>query len=42
MWYLEPQRLQEGESPIEFSDRVKKMIADRAQLTNVEWDGYLK
>eukprot|EP00455_Lapot_gusevi_P026456 TRINITY_DN2790_c0_g1_i5.p1 TRINITY_DN2790_c0_g1~~TRINITY_DN2790_c0_g1_i5.p1 ORF type:complete len:427 (+),score=161.31 TRINITY_DN2790_c0_g1_i5:32-1282(+) len=42
VWYLEPQRIQPGENAIQFSSRVKKMIADRAGLKNVEFDGYLK
>jgi len=42
VWYLDPQRARAGESGVEFSDRVKKMIADKAGLRNVQWDGYLK
>ena len=40
--YLEPQTIRKGESDIEFSSRVKKMIADAAGLKNVQWNGYLK
>ena len=42
VWYLAPQRKLEHETPIEFSERVKRMIAERAGLKNVAWDGYLK
>lgn len=31
-----------NETPIEFANRVKKMIADKANLKNVPWDGYMK
>ncbi|KAH3764178.1 glycerol-3-phosphate acyltransferase 9 [Pelomyxa schiedti] len=42
VWYLEPQRLQPGETPTQFANRVKALIANKAGLANVEWDGYLK
>eukprot|EP00245_Coleochaete_scutata_P012610 TRINITY_DN4912_c0_g1_i1.p1 TRINITY_DN4912_c0_g1~~TRINITY_DN4912_c0_g1_i1.p1 ORF type:complete len:467 (+),score=85.52 TRINITY_DN4912_c0_g1_i1:239-1639(+) len=42
VWYLEPQTIREGESPIEFSERVREMIAKRAGIKMVPWDGYLK
>lgn len=42
VWYLEPQTQRPGETTIEFTNRVKKMISDRAGLINTEWDGYLK
>lgn len=42
VYYLEPQRIQPGETAIAFSNRVKKLIADRAGLRNVTYDGYLK
>ena len=44
VWYLSPQhrRDAEGETAIEFSERVKRLIAERAGLKNVSWDGYLK
>ena len=44
VWYLSPQRRREaeGETAIEFSERVKRMIGERAGLKNVSWDGYLK
>lgn len=34
--------MQEGESAVDFAQRVQKMIADVAQLRIVPWDGYLK
>ncbi|XP_020256489.1 glycerol-3-phosphate acyltransferase 3-like isoform X1 [Asparagus officinalis] len=42
VWYLEPQFLRPGETPIEFAERVRDMIAARAGLKKVPWDGYLK
>lgn len=42
VWYLEPQTLRPGETPIEFSERVRTLIAKRAGIKKVPWDGYLK
>ncbi|KAG0470919.1 hypothetical protein HPP92_017619 [Vanilla planifolia] len=42
VWYLEPQYLRPGETPIEFAERVREMISARAGLKKVPWDGYLK
>jgi hypothetical protein len=42
VYYLEPQRIQAGENGIAFSNRVKKLIAEKAGLKNVSYDGYLK
>eukprot|EP01132_Coremiostelium_polycephalum_P001242 gene1242-1566_t len=42
VWYLEPQTLREGETPTQFANRVKAMIAKKAGIINVPWDGYLK
>ncbi|KAL2649867.1 hypothetical protein R1flu_017995 [Riccia fluitans] len=42
VWYLEPQTLRPGETSIEFAERVRDMIADRAGIKKVPWDGYLK
>ncbi|OEL28785.1 Glycerol-3-phosphate acyltransferase 3 [Dichanthelium oligosanthes] len=42
VWYLEPQYLREGETAIAFAERVRDMIAARAGLKKVPWDGYLK
>nr|CAD1841109.1 unnamed protein product [Ananas comosus var. bracteatus] len=42
VWFLEPQYLKPGETPIEFAERVRDMISVRAGLKKVPWDGYLK
>jgi glycerol-3-phosphate O-acyltransferase 3/4 len=42
VWYLEPQVRKEGESGAMFAERVKQLIAKRAGLTALPWDGYLK
>jgi len=42
VWYLDPQVIQPGETSVEFAARVKAMIAKKAGLINVNWDGYLK
>ncbi|XP_022969136.1 glycerol-3-phosphate acyltransferase 9 [Cucurbita maxima] len=42
VWYLEPQVLKPGETPIEFAERVRDIICARAGLKKVPWDGYLK
>lgn len=42
VYFLPPQQMQEGESAVDFAQRVQKMIADVAQLRIVPWDGYLK
>ncbi|KAF4366924.1 hypothetical protein G4B88_029248 [Cannabis sativa] len=42
VWYLEPQNLRPGETPIEFAERVRGIISARAGLKKVPWDGYLK
>ena len=42
VWYLEPQNLKPGETPIEFAERVRDIISHRAGLKKVPWDGYLK
>ncbi|KAF6167111.1 hypothetical protein GIB67_041366 [Kingdonia uniflora] len=42
VWYLEPQNLKPGETPIQFAERVREVISVRAGLRMVPWDGYLK
>ena len=42
VWWLPLQRLKEGETAIEFSNRVKEMISEAAGLMNLSWDGYMK
>jgi len=40
--FLEPQKMQNGESSVEFANRVKKMICKKANLVNLSWDGMIK
>ena len=40
VWFLEPQKRLEGESAIDFAARVQAMIAARAKLEIVPWDGW--
>ena len=42
VYWLEPTKRQEGESAIQFAERVKRDISQAAGLTNLNWDGYLK
>ena len=42
VWWLPLQELKEGETAIEFSNRVKAMISEAAGLMNLSWDGYMK
>eukprot|EP00270_Netrium_digitus_P009440 TRINITY_DN2867_c0_g1_i1.p1 TRINITY_DN2867_c0_g1~~TRINITY_DN2867_c0_g1_i1.p1 ORF type:complete len:409 (+),score=94.78 TRINITY_DN2867_c0_g1_i1:152-1378(+) len=42
VWYMEPQSIRPGETAIEFAERVRDMIAKRAGIKKVPWDGYLK
>jgi len=42
VWYMEPQRQRENETSIEFAERVRTMICERAGLKAVPWDGMLK
>ncbi|KAL1366364.1 hypothetical protein HN51_014202 [Arachis hypogaea] len=42
VWYLEPQNQKPGETSIEFAERVREIISQRAGLKMVPWDGYLK
>ncbi|XP_058099744.1 glycerol-3-phosphate acyltransferase 9-like [Magnolia sinica] len=42
VWYLEPQNLKPGETPIELAERVRDIISIRAGLKKVPWDRYLK
>eukprot|EP01133_Synstelium_polycarpum_P018239 gene18239-21823_t len=42
VWYLEPQTKRPDESSAQFANRVKAMIAKKAGIINVPWDGYLK
>jgi len=42
VYFLEPQYKREGETSIEFASRVQQMIAKKAQLKIVPWNGMLK
>lgn len=42
VYYLEPQTIRPGESSIQFANRVKLLICERAGLISVNWDGFLK
>ncbi|KAL7075633.1 hypothetical protein ACQ4LE_005008 [Meloidogyne hapla] len=42
VWYLPAMRRNPDESAIEFANRVKKAIAIRGGLVDLEWDGQLK
>lgn len=42
VWYLPPMYQQDGESSIEFADRVKSVIAEQGGLVDLSWDGNLK
>ena len=39
---MEPQTIRENETSIEFAERVRAMIAKKAGLKMVAWDGMLK
>eukprot|EP01024_Parvocaulis_polyphysoides_P073707 TRINITY_DN9500_c2_g1_i3.p2 TRINITY_DN9500_c2_g1~~TRINITY_DN9500_c2_g1_i3.p2 ORF type:complete len:263 (-),score=17.65 TRINITY_DN9500_c2_g1_i3:159-947(-) len=42
VWFLEPQHKKEDESAQDFAGRVQRLIASKAGLRTVPWDGYLK
>jgi len=42
VWYLPPCEIKEGESGVEFANRVKSLIAQQGGLIDLEWDGALK
>lgn len=42
VYFLEPQKKLPNEDAIQFTERVKEMIAKKAKLINLNWDGYLK
>ncbi|XP_052891161.1 glycerol-3-phosphate acyltransferase 3 isoform X1 [Anopheles moucheti] len=42
VWYLPPMERNEGESAIDFANRVKRVIADQGGLVDLVWDGQLK
>lgn len=42
VWYLPPMTRREGESAIDFANRVKSEIAHKGGLVDLGWDGQLK
>lgn len=42
VWFLDPVTANPGESGAAFAERVQRMIAARAGLKAVNWDGYMK
>lgn len=42
VYYLEPQRIRPGETAAHFAARVKRLICEKADLIDVNWDGFLK
>ncbi|XP_044258165.1 glycerol-3-phosphate acyltransferase 4 isoform X2 [Tribolium madens] len=42
VWYLPPMQQEEGESAIDFANRVKSVIAKQGGLVDLVWDGQLK
>ncbi|KAI6177496.1 Phospholipid/glycerol acyltransferase domain-containing protein [Aphelenchoides bicaudatus] len=42
VWYLPPVRRREYEDPVDFARRVKKLIAKKGGLVDLDWDGNLK
>ncbi|XP_071577073.1 glycerol-3-phosphate acyltransferase 3 isoform X2 [Temnothorax nylanderi] len=42
VWYLPPMYMKEGESAIDFANRVKSVIARQGGLVDLQWDGQLK
>lgn len=42
VWYLPPMVKQDDEDAVDFANRVKKAIATKGGLVDLEWDGMLK
>ncbi|XP_044761165.1 glycerol-3-phosphate acyltransferase 3 isoform X3 [Coccinella septempunctata] len=42
VWYLPPMHRKEGETAIDFANRVKSVIAKQGGLVDLVWDGQLK
>ena len=42
VWFLDQQHIRPGESAADFATRVQRMIAARAGIKAVDWDGYMK
>ena len=42
VYYIDPVRIREDETSVQFANRVKRLICERASLVSVNWDGFLK
>eukprot|EP00177_Eucheuma_denticulatum_P004352 GFKZ01007908.1.p1 GENE.GFKZ01007908.1~~GFKZ01007908.1.p1 ORF type:complete len:571 (+),score=48.53 GFKZ01007908.1:245-1957(+) len=42
VFYMKPQRIRENETSVQFANRVRALICERAGLTSINWDGFLK
>lgn len=42
VYYMEPQTIRQDESPVQFANRIKRLICERAELVSLNWDGFLK
>ncbi|ODM91616.1 Glycerol-3-phosphate acyltransferase 3 [Orchesella cincta] len=42
VWYLPPMTRKQGESAVDFANRVKSLIARKGGLVDLDWDGQLK
>lgn len=42
VYYLEPQSRAPSETSVQFANRVKRLICEKAGLISVNWDGFLK
>ncbi|KAL6122792.1 agpat9 [Nucleospora cyclopteri] len=42
VFWMAPSKLLQGENPIGFSHRIKKLISEKANLINSPWNGYFK
>lgn len=42
VYYMEPVTIREDETSVQFANRVKRLICERAGLVSVNWDGFLK
>lgn len=42
VYYLEPQTKRDDETAVDFANRVKRMICEKAGLISMNWDGFLK
>lgn len=42
VYYMEPQTRGEDETAVQFANRVKRMVCEKAGLIGMNWDGFLK